>query len=145
VQEEGRVPLAEVVPPEPIGDANTVVRKAEAWMPDRIAIIKLGGFLEDMGGELVNTQPGLLQARFAPRGVAKPTGILDRLMGRTVPVGDGIELDLNLNKPDPTQSRLVVTAVFRVLGGGAAKDPAPWRARCQHIFEEMKKYLMAGG
>jgi serine/threonine protein kinase len=138
------VPIAESVPPEPAVDANALVRTTEAWMPDRIAVIKLGGFLQDLGGELFNTQPGLLQARFSPP-AGKPVGLLDRILGRTAIVGDGIELDLNLDKPDPSQSRLVVTAVFRATGGGAPRELTVWKARCLLIFEEMKKYLMAAG
>ena len=135
---EDSIPMAEDVPPEPAAEPNTLVRKAEAWMPDRIAVIKLGGFLQDAGGELLNSQPGLLQARFASTTSA---GFFDRLLGKAA--GDGIDLDLNLNKPNPSQSRLVVTAIFRVTHGGAPKDPAAWQARALKIFEEMKRYLMA--
>jgi serine/threonine protein kinase len=138
------VPIAEHVPPEPVDEPDAIVRTTEAWMPDRIAVIKLGGFLQDVGGELYNSQPGLLQARFAAPSI-KPQGLLDRILGRSAAVGDGIDLDLNLDKPDPSQSRLVVTAVFRVPGGRAPRDHLAWTARCLHIFEEMKKYLMAAG
>ena len=68
--------------------------------------------------------------------------IVDRLLGREA--GDGIELDLNLDRPDPTHSRLVVTAVFRVPGGLPPRDPRAWTRRCLDIFGEMRRYLMAG-
>ena len=83
-----------------------------------IAALKLGGFLQDRGAKLVNIQPGLIQAVFGMRGSG---GLLGRLFGQSQ--GNDIELDLNLDRPNPADSRLVVTAVFRVLGGGPPKDP----------------------
>jgi len=139
IRADESIPMAEDIPPEPISEPNTLVRKAEAWMPDRIAVIKLGGFLQDKGGEVLSSQPGLLQARFAS--TTKPAGFLDRLFGKAA--GDGIDLDINMNKPNPSESKLVITAVFRVTRGGAPKDPAAWNARALKIFEEMKHYLMA--
>jgi serine/threonine protein kinase len=133
---DAELPIARDIPVDPAGEPNTLVRRVEAWMPDRIAVLKLGGFLQDAGGDVVNTQPGLLQATFG--GAAG--GLLGYLFGKK---GDGIELDLNLDRPDPAASRLVVTAVFRVPGGGPPREPAAWNARCLHVFERMRQYLMA--
>jgi eukaryotic-like serine/threonine-protein kinase len=144
--EERAVPMAEALPPDPVQDAGTLVRTVEAWMPDRIAVIKLGGFLEDVGGRLLNTQPGLLRARFDPPADPKAAGgLFTRLFtaGPPPPTGDGIALDLRLTKPNPAEGRLVVTAVFRMPGRGRPKDPLGWAARCEDIFREMQKYLMA--
>ena len=114
------------------------------WMPDRIAIIKLGGLLEDQGGKVVGTQPGLLKTEFPPIGPLRPTGgFFNRMFGAQVPSGDGIALDLHLDKPNPAEGRLVLTAVFKVLAGGPPTEPDFWAARCEYIHDEMKKYLMA--
>jgi hypothetical protein len=148
--EERAVPVAEPVPPPPAEDVGTLVRTVEAWMPDRIAVIKLGGFLEDVGGRLLSTQPGLLRARLdpPPDPTKKPAGgMFSRLFSAAPPpppAGDGIALDLNLTKPNPAEGRLVVTAVFRLPGGRRPRDPLAWAARCEDIFREMQKYLMAG-
>lgn len=140
-QGDSDLPLADDVSHDSVADPNTLVRTLEAWMPDQVAVIKFGGFLSDSGGGLINSQPGLLQARFAPAG-GSPS-LLGWLFGKTR--GDGIDLDLNLHKPKPTESRLIVTAVFRVTGGGPPRDPRQWSDRCQRIFEQMKRYVMAGG
>ncbi|HJZ93858.1 MAG TPA: serine/threonine-protein kinase [Gemmataceae bacterium] len=145
VEGQADIPVAEEIAPEISNDPNALVRQTEAWMPDRIAVIKVGGFLTDAGGEVINTQPGLLQARFGPPRQAAQAGLLGRLFGAPKSAGDGIALDLNLEKPNPAESRLVVTAVFRVPGGGPPRDRGGWTARCEGIFLEMKKYLMAGG
>lgn len=138
------IPMAEDLPPSPAPtDPNSLVRQLEAWMPDRIAVVKLGGFLEDLGGRLLGTEPGLLRARFAPPPVPKPQTLFGKLFATPPPAGDGIALDLNLDKPNPAESRLVVTAVFRIPGGGRPKDSPTWAARCEQIYREMQKYLMA--
>ncbi|MBO0699968.1 MAG: serine/threonine protein kinase, partial [Zavarzinella sp.] len=140
-------PAVPVRPPGPAIEPNSLVRQLEAWMPDRIAVVKLGGCLEDLGGRVVDSQPGLVRARFAPPPgpKPKPPGLFALLFPPPPPPpGDGIALDLNLDKPNPNESRLVVTAVFRLPGGGRPKDPPTWAARCEQIYREMQKYLMAG-
>jgi serine/threonine protein kinase len=121
IRNEGAIPLTEDIPPESVEDENVLIRKAEAWMPDRIAVIKLGGFLRDLGAKVVNSQPGLLQARLVPPPPPpKPWRIVKLFKGEPPPppVVDGIAIDLNLDKPNPAESRLVVTVVFRCPGGG---------------------------
>jgi len=39
----------------------------EAWMPERIAIMKLRGFVHDAGGEVVESLPGLIKVRLGGR------------------------------------------------------------------------------
>jgi len=139
--------VADDVRVESLPDASILVRKTEAWMPDRIAVVKLGGFLQDLGAQVVNTQPGLLQARLTPPSPKKQWRIIRWMQGPTPPppVVDGIQIDLNLHKPNPAEGRLVVTAVFRVPDDRTARDPLAWSERCEIIFEEMRKYLMVGG
>jgi serine/threonine-protein kinase len=127
--------MAEAVPPEPVAEPNVLIRKTEAWMPDQVAALKLGGFLEDKGAELVSTQPGLLQAVFPARG-----SFFGRLFA---PKEEDIALEVNLDRPNPTDARLVVTAAFRVPGGASPRDPENWTRRCLDLFEEMRHYLMA--
>ena len=135
---DAKIPMADAVPPERDFGPNAFVRSAEAWMPDRIAAIKIGGFLADVGGVVVHSEPGLLQAQFR-----SPVGLLGKMFGRGSP--DGIDLDIRLEKPLPTESRLVVTTIFRTADGRPPRAPAAWAARCEGIFDEMRKYLMAGG
>jgi hypothetical protein len=94
---------------------------------------------KDAGAEIVRTRPGLLQAKFRP--TANPSGLMIRLFAKNS--GDAITLDLNLDRPNAAENRLVVTAVFRVPGGGAPRNKPAWSSRCLTIFEEMRRYLMA--
>jgi serine/threonine protein kinase len=137
LRHEGSIPMAEDVPANPAGGPNVLIRKAEAWMPDQVAALKLGGFLQDKRADLLTTEPGLLRAEFPVRG-----SFFGRLFaGRA----DGIALEVGMDRPNPAESKLVITAAFRVPGGGPPRDPAAWRHRCLDLFEEMKHYLMASG
>ena len=64
IRRETPAPPAGDVAMEPVSGPNAIVRRTEAWMPDSIAIVKLGGFLSDAGGRLISTQPGLLKRAF---------------------------------------------------------------------------------
>jgi len=136
IHQQGSIPMAEDIPPEPACEPHVLVRKTEAWMPDQVAALNLGGFLEDKGADVVNNQPGLLQALFPARG-----SFFGRLFAAR---DDDIALDLSMDRPNPADSKLVVTAAFRVPGGRAPRDEAAWTRRCLDLFEEMKHYLMAG-
>ena len=129
---------------EPVSGPTTIVRRTEAWMPDSIAIVKLGGFLSDAGGKLMSTKPGLLKAHFPGLNV-KPQTFFERLAGKVQITGDGIDLDLNLDRPNPADSRLVVTAIFRLTGGGLPRNRPQWTAHCLDLFDKLKQYIMASG
>jgi len=137
---EAELPMAEDVPPEPEpvpADPLHVVRHVEAWMPDRIAVLKLGGFLKDQGADLLHTEPGLLQARVYS---AEPAaGFFGKLFGGTRRVGT--DLDVHLDRPDPAETRLALTLTFKPTGGAPA-DRAEYFRQCDLLFDEMRKYLM---
>ena len=86
VKIEAEIPIAQDVAPDPEGEPNTLVRKVEASMPDRTAILKLGA-LQTPAGQIREHAAGLLQARVFDTGGG---GLLGRLFGK--PKIDGIEL-----------------------------------------------------
>ena len=137
VRTAATIPIAEDVPPETAGDPNALIRKVEAWMPDRIAVIKLGGFLQD-AGQRVTAARLLVKPGSDP---SVPAACWPACVANNN--ADGIALDLILDRPDATESRLVVTAVFRVPGGGPPRNKPAWASRCLGIFEELRRYLMA--
>src|SRR5204863_5713636 len=88
-------------PPPPLIDPLAVVHQLEAWMPEKIATYKLRGFIQDVGGDLVESVPGRIRVRFggkncayeAPRdnsfswfGLARKTSFID--------------MELHLHRPD---------------------------------------------
>src|SRR5262249_32869641 len=64
---QAQQPQAAAPPPQRIIDPAAVVHQLEAWMPERIAAYKLLGFVQDLGGELIESVPGRIRVRLGPR------------------------------------------------------------------------------
>jgi serine/threonine-protein kinase len=132
--------------PTPVQSAGTRDQAAlpfhlEAWMPERIAIMKLRGFVHDAGGEVVESIPGLIKVRLGGR---KNSGVgpLSWLgFGRRNAGVIDMELHLRHTHPDE-ENRLTVHVLFRPSHPQLLGDKL-WRARCNHIFIELRAYLMA--
>jgi serine/threonine-protein kinase len=124
-------------------DPNAVVHYLEAWMPERIAAYKLRGFVSDVGGELMESVPGMIRVRLGGRGsVYQPAG-----QGPLSWLGFGrraglVEMELRLERADPVrESQLRITVTMRSQSGDSALNPE-WRARCTQIFCDLRGYLM---
>lgn len=131
-------------------DPNAVVHQLEAWMPERIAVVKLKGFVDEVGGEVIESVPGRIRVRLpAARAVAKSgtgNGLLSAFgLGRAPEAGraPGTQVELRMEKKDGGhQSRLNITVILRPEAGRAqAADPI-WRRRCDEIHRELKAFLM---
>jgi serine/threonine-protein kinase len=128
-------------PVAPLTDPLAVVHQLEAWMPEKIASYKLRGFIQDVGGELVESVPGRISVRLGGKNCvyAAPSRGLSWLgLGRRTP----IDLELRLNRPDPSrENHLKVTVVFRSSGTDLNTDIA-WRSLCTQIYCDLRAYLM---
>ena len=51
-------------------DPHSIVHHLEAWMPEKIATYKLRGFVQDAGGEVIESVPGRIRVRVGIRGTA---------------------------------------------------------------------------
>ncbi|HVL13406.1 MAG TPA: serine/threonine-protein kinase [Gemmata sp.] len=109
----------------------------EAWMPEKIAIMKLRGFVHDAGGEVVESVPGLIKVRLNPRRASGAFSWLG-LGSRTAP----IDVELHLHHAHPAEpNRLSVHVLFRPSHPRLLADK-PWRQRCSQVFTELRAYLM---
>jgi serine/threonine-protein kinase len=123
-------------------DPNAVVHQLEAWMPEKIAAYKLRGFVQDVGGEVIESVPGKIKVLLGGRGSLYGTGQgplswlgLNRRSGQ-------IEIELLLERADASQeNRLRITVLMRSPQAGIAMDGA-WRERCGQIFCDLRGYLM---
>jgi hypothetical protein len=126
--------------------------KFEAMMPDRLAAVKLRGFIEDVGGEAVASEPGLIRVRVGmparyKEPVEKPTGsrILSWFATSRPPAvtrgQEPIEIDLQMDKLDTNRVRVVVT--FRPLKGYLPENRDGWNERCEGLYTMLRRYLMA--
>jgi eukaryotic-like serine/threonine-protein kinase len=126
-------PLAELgndATPIPF-DANTFVRKIEAWMPDTIASFKLRGFVHDNEGEVLESVPGMIKMRIGGKSVSWLG------LGRKA---DVIDLELRLARTNPSQQNQLLITVFMRSPHRKSEDPH-WRDRCNALFCELRSYL----
>jgi eukaryotic-like serine/threonine-protein kinase len=130
--------------PQPVSEPerNAIVHELGAWMPEPIAVVKLRGFLEEIGGKVVVSEPGLLRIRLgepenADRGQRHP--FLDANGERAFP----IEIEMRMEKPDSKSNRLNLTVLFRPFTDPILLHVSDWRSRCENLYNDLQSYLMA--
>ena len=128
---------------------GAIIYTLEAWMPEKIAVLKLQGFLETAGGEVVGSEPGLVRVRLlhpSAFGMKSKSGFFAKLvLGKKAPPPPPkfIHLDLYMEKNDPTQqNRLTLTLVLRADNSDLPNDHEG-REACEKICGEICAYLMA--
>ncbi len=135
---------------QPPTDPYHVTHAFEAFMPERLAAAKLRGFVEDFGGQVLASEPGVIRMRLGiPTGYKEAkggSGIFSWFAARrpAVPIGqEPIELELQMDKPDPGQLRLCVVAAFRPVKEYMPKDQRNWHDRCDNLHMALRQYLGA--
>jgi serine/threonine-protein kinase len=102
----------------------------------------LRGFIQDVGGELLESIPGLIRVRLGNKGCVykvPPRGLSWLGLGRQ----PTIDVELRLNRPDSTkENQLRITVIFRASCGSDVNADSPWRAVCTQIFVDLRGYLM---
>jgi eukaryotic-like serine/threonine-protein kinase len=126
-------------PPTTEQRGDSIIHRLEAYMPERIAVVKLRGFLEDYGGEAVASEPGLLRIR-----IGQPhRGNLLTFLGLSKHRPDPIEIEFLMEKPESNGNRLQMTITFRPPGHHVLRDPEVWQRSCENLLHELKSYLIA--
>jgi serine/threonine protein kinase len=156
--EDADLPMAEEVeeaPPVPkprprSGNPFEIAHEFEALMPERMAAAKLRGVIEDVNGVVLASEPGVIRMR-----VGLPPGYKDPAPGGSAVVGwlsgvrkpavsrgqEPIELELQLEKRDPSQARLSVVVAFRPLKDYQPRDSVTWETRCDKLHAMLRAYL----
>jgi serine/threonine-protein kinase len=108
----------------------------EAWLPERIALMKLRGFVYDAGGEVLDSQPGCVVVRLG----GKRTGL--SWFGLARRATGPLDVELHLTHAHPQEpNRLTVQVVFRPSHPSLLDDPQ-WQKRCSDVFVQLRSYLM---
>ncbi len=123
-------------------DVHAVQHSIEARMPESMAMLKLRGFIHDLGGVVVDSVPGLIRVRLAEPASERKGGMFGWMERRpavqTAP--SSTEIELHMQRPDPSQpGRLVVTLVLRSHNGIVT---AEWKSRCNQISRDLQAYLI---
>jgi len=133
-----RAVAANASKPAPVAERNAIVHQLDAWMPEPIAVVKLRGFLEDMGGKVVASEPGLLKIRLGePVQTRSGRVILAKLKDQ-----HPVEIEMRMAKTDQRDNRLSVTVLFRPFSDPVLMQLPDWRNRCQKLYTELQSYLM---
>jgi hypothetical protein len=133
-------------------DPYQIVHEFTATMPERLAAAKLRGFVDDYGGQVLLSEPGLIRMRLGvPEGYKEKkksgSAIISwfrSMSNPTVPPGqEPIELELHMQKPDPAQLRLAVVVSFRPMKEYMPNNSRVWRERCDKLNTILRQYLGA--
>jgi serine/threonine-protein kinase len=125
-----------------IVDPHAVVYHMEAWMPEAVAEYKLRGFVQDAGGKVEASVPGLIRVRLGAPGTPYEIrkGLLASLGLRRK--AGLIEMYLRLEPADPKRQTLLKITVLMLHIGGPPTDPEEFRYRCSTIYGDLRGYLM---
>jgi len=122
-------------------ERNAIVRNLTATMPESMAMLKIKGFIHDLGGEIVESVPGLIRVRLGGE-AKKSSGVFSWFGGsRTATqASPAINMELAMEKPDPSQpSQLTISLKLTSPAGVFSTDG---RSRCEQIGRDLQAYLM---
>jgi serine/threonine-protein kinase len=119
-----------------------VVDRLEAWMPESIAVCKLRGFVGDIGGEVIDSEPGLVRVHLplpASQAQDRPTGWFGWLRGNSAAARGVAVMELHLEKKGGTGNSLTITVAMRSERSAAGNE---WKAWCERVCRDLRGYLM---
>jgi serine/threonine-protein kinase len=127
-------------------DRHALRHEFEADMPEAMAMLKLRGFLHDLGSQVIESVPGKIRVRLGqPEAPKKKSGIFSLLernerKSGVLQMATMTDVELRMERRDPARpSMLTITLIMRPGGGMANLE---WRTRCQKIGADLKAYLM---
>jgi hypothetical protein len=148
-----------IVPPSPSAerrlagtvDPFRVASVFEVALPERMAAAKIRGFVEDYAGQVLSSEPGVILLQLGvPQGYkpqSSPSGILGWFGAARRPAvqkgNEPIEVQLQMDKPDPQLTRLRVEVACRPVEGYPPGNLAGWRDRCDKVNTILRQYLGA--
>jgi serine/threonine-protein kinase len=133
--------LASTATPPP-RDPTCLPFQMEAWMPEAVAVMKLRGFVHDVGGEVLESGPGLIRVRLTKGG--KPAGSGFSWFGLAARRDGPVDVELRLNRaPHDREGKLTIQVLFRPSHPTLMSDEG-WLNRCQGLFVQLRGYLMGG-
>ena len=139
--------LAEPAPPPP-AEPFVLSDTFEATLPERLAALKLKGFVDDTGGVVLASEPGLIRLVVDPAPADRPTasGLFSFLSAsRLAGVPRGKEpIDVELKMLKLGADRVRVGVCFRPTAKYPPDDPGLWNQRCEAVYSILRKYVMAG-
>lgn len=135
---------------QPRPEARDVVDRLEAWMPESIAIVKLRGFIGDLGGEVIESEPGLVRVRLPGPGepaaaAPPPRGLLGWLgLGRaSEPATPMALMELHMQKVPGAGNQLAIEVVMRPERADQGVSRREWQEWCGKVCRDLRAYLIS--
>jgi len=124
----------------------------DAVLPEKMAAAKIKGFVGDFSGVVIDSDPGRIHIRLGasgrfrkPEPAANGSSILSWFKVIRKPLvqsgNEPIDIELCLDKPDPTSPRVKVTINLRPLPEFLPKDRKIWQTRCERLRVILRQYL----
>lgn len=128
-------------------DPKTVMDHLEAWMPEPIAVIKLRGFVQDMGGEFLESEPGMIRFRLndpdnpppQPKSLFQMFGFGSKVITPT----EHVILELRMEKSEDRPNLLLISVIMRPEHRSEKLNDPQWRKWCNLVCRELRSYLMS--
>jgi eukaryotic-like serine/threonine-protein kinase len=140
----------EVIPEPPrTFPPEAVLDQFDAWMPQQIALMKLRGFIEEVGGEVAETDGGLIRVRFLDPAAPSPAparGLLAWFKPKAPeppPAYEHIELHLE-KRAAGWQTLIHITVVRHPRPDEGHPERATREKMGQQVCRELRAYLMIG-
>jgi serine/threonine protein kinase len=126
----------------------------EATLPEKLAALKLRGFIEDVLGTVIESEPGLIRVqvelppdpRARAHGNGNSSGVFAFLSGVirsgpvVVPGKEPIEIQFRMNKIDA--NKVKVQVAFRPVEPYRPSDPKLWGERCERYYSHLRSFIM---
>jgi len=125
----------------PIAERNAITHRCTARMIESMAMIKLRGFIHDLGGEIVDSVPGTIKVRIRDREQTK-SGMLGWFGGSSSPKKTTPSIDMEMRMEKREGSQLAITLVLRSPNGLFNTEG---KTRCEQICRDLSAYLMGAG
>jgi serine/threonine-protein kinase len=140
---DAKISQPRLTPLPAVSDPLAIVHQVDAWMPERIAAYKLHGFIQDAGGDVLESVPGCIRVRLGGRNSAYLAPRRGGLAWLGIGRGSGqFDIELHLQRPvGGRENQLTVTMVLRPPGDELSADIG-WRDVCGRIFRDLRAYLM---
>ena len=132
--------------PAPAADRHALRHDFESDMPEAMALLKIKGFLHDLGSNAIQSEPGLIRVRVGGAEPVKKRSGLFALIDRgarkssVVSLVAAIDVELRMERPDVRQPNLLHIAL--IMRSSTGLITAEWRTRCQKLGMDLKAYLM---
>jgi serine/threonine-protein kinase len=124
-------------------DRNAVRHTLEANMPESMALLKVKGFIHDLGAEVTESIPGLIKVKLQERQERQGGGLFGWLTGgskrQAAALGPASGTDIELHMEKRGGGLLAITLTMRPLGG---LPSAEWRTKCGQVVRELQAYIL---